>query len=369
MVLAFLLIAAQVAAATAPSSAMAPAVSSPTGNSFVVLVRLAFGLGCGFVITIMLRRRFREWYANVPFFQHAAFIADKLLVLTVGILTGVFELWKRPSFETEDRFLLTIYLLVGLLSALGIGIPWLVTISKDDDKMRIKDLMAQASQAIQQRDASVEAVAAIGAVVDSKKKRLAEVVAAKGNIPIAALPDALGPKVQVFMLMKSLHQHFARHVPAPGRLRVGIYMRSPENAQTLAPLYSWDGSHENCFSNSHPGYMSLDAPGGAQSLVVQCFRSESPLLLVADCVRAAEQNKFIFFSPAQRDKIKSMVAYRYNLHHSPKPDALILTMDTDHAGFFSANREFECQLLLQETGSRLELELIALELIKKLPSA
>lgn len=342
-------------------------VPSATGSVVIVLVRFAAGIFVGLAICWAVRNRFSGWHAKYGLIRVGAFIGEKFCVLAIGILTGVFELWKKTSFQTDDRFLLTVYVVVGFLSAYAIGQSWLVSNAKDNDKVTIQSLKTEAEQAIAQRDASLEAVGAIGAVIEVKKQRLAKIMVGEGDITFGALPDALGPKVQVFTLIKSLHQQFARHIPAPSRLRVGIYMRSPENQQLLAPLYSWDGTKDNCFSNSHPGYMRLDSPGGAQSLVVQCFRSESALHMVADCSAAEKQSKFVFFSPAQRENLKSMVAYRYNLHHSDKPDALILTMDTDYPGFFAATCEFQCQLLLQETGRRLELELIALDLIKRLP--
>ena len=281
-------------------------------------------------------------------------------------MTGVFELWKKASFTTADQFLITIYGVVGCLVALGFGTSWLIGIAKDDDGARIKRLEAETAQAVRQRDVSLQSIAGISAVITAKKNRLAEMLkkTAAGNL--AALPEALGPKVQVFTLIKSLHQHFSRYLIAPERLRIGIYMRSPEDLQKLAPLYSWNGNAENCISNNHVGYMAIDGPGGARSLVVECYRSSTPMLMIEDCAKAAKEDRFVFFDPDQQSKLRSMVAYRYNLQLNDKPDALILTMDTDKAGFFSADREFECRLLLEETGNRLGLELTALELIKKL---
>ena len=144
-------------------------------------------------------------------------------------------------------------------------------------------------------------------------------------------------------------------------------MRSPENPQRLAALYSWDGTMEQCFSNRHPENMDLDAPGGARSLIVQCFRSEKPLHMVTDCAEDSRtEGGFVYFSSSPREKIKSMVAYRYLLRNSERADAMILTMDTDSPGFFSPSREFECRLVLEEIGNRIELEVIALNVIQKL---
>lgn len=349
-----------------PVSPTAVSTQPPQGSYFVVIAVLALGFFIGLLLTKALRNRFRLFYEKHPSFRHVSHYVDKLIPFAIGAITGVFELWRRSSFSTSDPFLVTLYGVTGCLVALGFGTSWLIAISKDDDKTRLRRLETETAQAVRQRDVSLQAIAAISAVIKSKKKRLVETLKATPEVRLASLPEALGPKVQVFTLIQSLHKHFARYLVNQERLRIGIYMRSPEDPQTLAALYSWDGTRENCISNGHAGYMNLDGPGGARSLVVECYRSSTPLLMVANCEQAAAENKFVFFDPDQRMKLKSMVAYRYNLQLSEKPDALILTMDTDKAGFFSSDREFECQLLLEETGNRLDLELTALELINKL---
>lgn len=93
--------------------------------------------------------------------------------------------------------------------------------------------------------------------------------------------------------------------------------------------------------------------------------------MVRDCADASKKGEFNYFSNSQREKIKSMAAYRYLLKESAngeKVRALILTMDTSQPGFFSSAREFECELLMDAIGNRLELELTSVALFKRLSS-
>jgi hypothetical protein len=166
--------------------------------------------------------------------------------------------------------------------------------------------------------------------------------------------------------MRALYQHFQKSVLSPSVLRVGMYARSDEDPQVLIAVAAWDGEHNDCFSNRHQKYMRLDNPGGAQSLVVECYRSPKALLRIEDCIAASVENppRFTFFSTEQREKIKSMVAYRYNLEHTKLPSAIVLTLDTSQPKFFSDALEFECEILLKEIGQRIELELTSLEVLK-----
>lgn len=310
-------------------------------NAFIAMVIGALGFGVAACFVYPIRNKFKTWYADKRWFDVGATVLERGLAFAVGAVVGVFELFKITTLKNGDAFTWTIYGVAGALLAWAILIAYLISSAKGKEKEQITALTGQLAVTSDQRDRVLEAIASWGEAIGAKAERFR--IAVNGAPPDHThLIEALNPTVQIQLLIKSLHEHFARHLSKPETLRVGIYMRNPEDAETLVAIYSWDGKNTNCFSNKHKDIMNLNAAGGARSLLVQCFRSDNPLHLVADCDESSRQkeNPFIYFSATQRNRIKSMLAYRFMLSENGKKDAMILTMDTTKNGFFVLPRKW-----------------------------
>jgi hypothetical protein len=242
-------------------------VPSNVANAVVAISVLAGGGVLGVSSVFVIKAKFRQWYPIHKWFSDFAAWTEKALPLGLGLFAGIFDLWKLSTLRgASDQLTLTLYGIAGFAAAWLVGLPWLITTSKEQEKAQIQTLQDQIRLTTAQRDGILGFLAALRGALEAKRARLLS-SKNEGGFKVARLTDALSPKVQIHNFVKAAHQHFARHLEAGNQLRVGIYMRSPEDPNTLVALYSWDGTRENCFSNKHPEMMGLDAAGGAQSLV------------------------------------------------------------------------------------------------------
>lgn len=343
-------------------------------NMLPIIASLVIGLLSGALIVYLPRHRFIAAYAERLWLQRLSVVLDWMPAVLLAIVGTMFDLWKPATWTAEaDTTLLSGFFFAAGCLGFSAAFKWFLTAAKDRQAAEIKELKGalalvneQSAQREAQRDFLLYVQGQTAAIVRAKLDRLAAArEAVRKNPELRQVAVALAPRDQLLLLMKMVHEHFRRDLDTGKRLRAGVYARSDRDDNILEAVAAWDGERDGCFSNHHQKYMRLTNPGGARSLVVECYFSQRALLRVEDCMAASQENppRFTFFSPEQRDTLKSMVAYRYTLRHAAEPSALVLTLDTDEAGFFSAVREFECQILFQETGQRIELELTSLELL------
>lgn len=335
-------------------------------NIFLAVFCCGVGLIIGWLLSIFVGSDFKKAYQEVPRFRHVAVWAEKLLLFLSGTITASLDLYKFATLVAPHSYAqLMGYGLAGTAATFAIGLSWLLTSAKDVEKETVGEVRKLLTTVDEQRDLALQVISIINAAITAKKNRLVA-LAQRPAVRTAQMTEAFGPRVQIIALIQILHGYFSRKRDVNKRMRVGIYMRNPEAPNYLTPLYSWDGEKEDCFSKRHPESMKVDAPGTARSLVVQCYRSEKPLLIIEDCAAAAKKGEFVFFSESQRGKIQSMAAYRYLIKKEENAEAIVLAIDTSHLGLFCPQREFECDLVMAEICNRIELELHSLNLLSKL---
>jgi hypothetical protein len=129
--------------------------------------------------------------------------------------------------------------------------------------------------------------------------------------------------------------------------------------------YSWDGEKDRCV-HAHPERMQLASADGVGSLIVEAYHrpGDQHVSVVPDCLA---DRKFRFFTLAQETYLRSMIAFKYQANLDGTKTALILSLDTDEADYFSDERTSEISAFLVEMMKRFEYEVLSLELSRKIP--
>jgi len=358
-------------AQVAPATNLAP----PSWHNIVVnLLALVAGVAAGGIFAYAGRRILAKkgWEA----YPHLLAVLDAAIVVLAGILTSSMDLWKRSAWLSLDPYTLAAYGTAGGLLAGSLGMKWIITVTKESTKTtvdalkakikdvelssdaRIKVIQTESSETIRalekERDRVLRIEAVVGEVMQAKLSRLvAELQKENGT-----LATALAPELQIHRLIQVLHGHVAKQLPTGSRLRVGIYLLGDDKI-TLEPAFAWDGEKSNVFSGKYAEYMKITSHGRARSAVVQAWGPDGPFIFIADGEEAERQGRFCYFNPAQRQKLRSMVAYCHYMKGPSPDDAFVITLDSDQAAFFSGDLEVECRLLVPAFSRRIELELLA----------
>jgi hypothetical protein len=324
----------------------------PWGNFAVNSGLLVAGILAGVCLVFLGRKLILR--INWQGYPHLLVAIDAALVIIGTIITSSLELWRKPVWTGLDVYSACGYVLIGVVISAGVGSKWLLSVAKEISSARVSELMAIIQGANKERDIALTAEALIREVMRAKLLRLAQ----RKRTGLGTLEDALAPRKQIHVLIQVLHGHFAKRVQPGKRLRIGVYMLA-EDGKTLEAVFSWDGNKTECFSNQHRDFMKITNPGGARSVVVECWLAADPFQFVADGEEAQRRGTFRYFYAGQEKDLRSMVAYRHNLSELSAEDAFVITLDSDQPSLFSTDMETECRLLLPAFSRRIELELFA----------
>lgn len=234
---------------------------------------------------------------------------------------------------------------------------WLAAASRDDQSASFAATKHRAETAERHFEAAVRTLTLTETVIREKMRRISS---ANPERPVACV-KALDHETQLNVLVQTLHEDVARRL-SPGRhMRLGVYLRD-EDADFLKPILSWDGTKSRVFSDASRNHMRLSSPGGkqARTMVVQCWFSEEPLLIVPDGMKAGIDGASWYFYSGQEKHLRSMVAYRHVFENDPEAQALILTLDTDEPDFFTEMLRPDLETTLRAFAVRLEFELVSL---------
>jgi len=245
-------------------------------NVLPLTAALGGGLLAGASLVYLPRNRFIAAYPNHAWVQRMSLILEWLPAILLAIGGSIFDLWKRDTLQHADATTYAAYFFAAGFISFTATFKWFLSTAKDQQTESIRTIKSELAasketcrQKERQRDFLLQVQAQTAEIVKAKLARIAAARdAAATSRNLKELVTALAPRDQLNLLMQALHQHFQKSIDASCKLRAGMYVRSDEDSQVLITVAAWDGRHADCFSNRHTGYMRLDNPGGAQSLVV-----------------------------------------------------------------------------------------------------
>jgi|GEM_PF-4018779 len=339
---------------------------------------IPLSLGVAFGVSVIfwaLRWRLVAWRQDKLFFRVSAGVAEIALPIAMAIIAGLFELWKVESWTKANTSIgigLPLFALV-VFTFFGLRIVGTVSENKNrEDLDGLKSVLAaeQAKSAHleSQRDMWVRVSTHVKNIIANKEERFAK-LASDGSPPgLRELREALGPEIQLNLILCSVHQFFLVRMSPSEQLRLGLYIRDPEDSSRLFLVRSWDGRKENCFSTLSQNFMRLDDPQGPPSAIVRCYHSPNDLLLFPSCHEEEKKANFHFFRPKQREYLKSMVVYKQTFGDAEPRNVIILTLDSSQEGLFGFTYpDEEIRQFLREMALRLIYELHVLAVCDKLP--
>ena len=330
------------------------------GNLSINLLLCLLGAALALGAVFLGRRAIKRWkWIGYP---HALVCVDGAAVAIASCVVGGLDLLKSATFYSIQAYSLAGYAVFGFITTTAIGTKWLMSQAKEISATRYQEVVEAGLKAAKDRDRALSAEALVCEVMKQKLNRL---VAWRRGGSVGGLIDALDPGRQIHVLIQVLHDYLARDRAVGKRLRIAIYMPS-EDELFLDPAYSWDGAKVNCFTHQKENrdYMKISNPGGARSVVVDCWLApaDQPFKFICDTEIELPKKRFRYFRNEQEKTLRSMVAFRHVMELSPS-DAFVVTLDSDQPGFFSADIEAECRLLLPAFSRRIELELLALPIV------
>lgn len=272
-------------------------------------------------------------------------------------------------------------MLLSLGALLGVAYLWGQTIlwshaDKWDERLiqnaeEIKKLRSLKSEIESQRDYVLSLTERILAVVRLKWKAIRGVVAsvtAPGGVSSQMVRDAVDPDRQMTALVRAMHDIYRERLNAIGnrsaKLRIA-HFRLEDGY--LKPIETWDGQSDDCITrpaNEHRGKFKIDGCASECLAVRAAHTGRVEFAEDAEECNQNSQHSFKYFSGAQRDRIRSMVAMALRADDGGSaPFEHVIAIDTDQVGFFNeAKHEQEFELARRHLAHRLLFE----EDVKKL---
>lgn len=341
-----------------------------TNVSLYNVVIVACVSGIVFLTIVLIGSRFQgfayKFLTRNPIGQGTAVIIDAILALFVGIVAYVFRLWDISSYSyCAPPFALHVGAGIwSLLFSCYLALRYFQAMTKQRERecmvkmeIQVKDLAEEKRVALKQRDEQNQLRTCIGSIVEAKMDRLKQTLEKKSSVTAEEFLNALDPVTQAWTIVTIIHRDWARRLTdTSASLRLGIYIRDPDNPRQLRRLFGWDGTRKDCFSETVQKYLATDDPTGVKSAICRCLHSETGILIFPSCEEEAKAGRFQFFYPDQGQHLKSMVVYRRPMKGPNISDVMILTLDTSIDRFFSQEQEQYLRDYLGEMTRRLEFE-------------
>jgi len=199
--------------------------------------------------------------------------------------------------------------------------------------------------------------------VDDKTKRIQKQAnAAKQQVRVEHIRNALAPNPYIEELLNGLAVFFREQHSAPGgqtrNIRVGVYVNQDGVMKPIQSLSLNDSCSEPFSSyNTHQPAFQVNASGN-RALIVSCIL-EKRMLIVDDCVESAKAGAFFFFREEQKGYLRSMATYFLGkvAQENGKMVEGVLAVDTDAPGFFKEADRDSLEFSFREFAARLKLEL------------
>lgn len=233
------------------------------------------------------------------------------------------------------------------------------------------DLAAELDRAEREGRAQTRLITALSKCVAAKIGRVRAELAKLGNTQrtINHARDALTSRPPLEALLTSLLALLLEQASAQGlanpSFRLGVYMN---DGGVMRPLHRASAGKPGDFSftshDTHQPYFQLRGEG-PRSCVVESVRQQT-MLIVEDCLEAADSASFVFFKEAQRSYLGSLLVYYLGQVHvgDGRIEEAAISIDTSQAGFFKESDRDALEFSLREFGIRVCLEMSLVDLLR-----
>lgn len=368
----------------ATTTAATPSSAQPSTPPPVQTITVGIGpatLLLSLIVIIIVTTTVYRWRLRIvgllrgnDAFKVAFYTADTVLLVILGWLVAAADLTKGATWVAPPpQFVVIVPFGIAVFLA-ATSVKVLLAWSKDREKTEIRQLnetldlkAAEIQEMRMERNRSIRFATQVRKLIDRKLDGIRALVK-EDTISLDQYLNAWDRDLQVHTILKSIHEFFHNELTVrrpDGVLRLALYIPNKEMTQ-LELLKSWDGEHENCVSQ-HPERMKLVSGGGLKSIVAETFHlaGDHQLTVVSDC---AGDSTFAFFTDEQKNKLRSLIAFKYQLPLYGTESALVLSLDSDEPNFFQTTKAAEITDFLVEMMRRFEYELLNLELTNKLQS-
>lgn len=209
-------------------------------------------------------------------------------------------------------------------------------------------------------------------MVQVKKKRIEDELSIPDprSQPILRARRSLDPKAQIYLaleqmalFLRTLHRDPDSEEALHQNFRIGLYVALNDRMQPLE-AFDFNNPSSQPFTSyreteQHFRLDNNDRPAHA----VRCVR-EGRLIIVPDCA-AAKPEEFTYFRDAQRNYLRSMIAYPilpFRAADGTMTSAAVV-IDTDVAGHFKEEDRRLIQFFMDQFAARLTLETLLVALM------
>lgn len=300
---------------------------------------------------------FRSWYENI----------DTLAAIVSSIIATSWRVYDLAEWsKAGDGFIMALAISFGLFSTVFYSKLLKIRVASAEKKSVVK-LEGDIATIEASRNWLVATSQLIDVLVSEKYKRFCALLEKK-DLQAADLISAACSNKQILLVVQSIHEFFAEELDYNASLRLGVYFRSDTEKDSLELGYSWDGEKENCFSTKSTEYLKIVRTRNVWSELAKCYNSDEGIIINSDCLASAARGDFQYLYPEQKEKIRSLVVYRFNVADGNVDQPWIIYLDTNQPGFFDVGKKADYKLFFERVAKRLSFELVTMELAAKLPA-
>ncbi len=331
-------------------------VTLPSVFLVVYIFLTIFGVGC--LIWI-----WSAWKTSVWNFGD---LWPKIITKTIQLISGFGSLFATYSFGARKEE----WLSAVIWGVICIAV-WEIVGQLIDHRVKARDKVDRKAleRAEFQSNLRTMLLTVFRFAVDGKASRIRRhLELSRRKLGISQVRNALTPQRHLGELLQNLAVFFQKQLAdrtgANRNFRVGVYLEV-EGAMTPVQALSLNDSSYTPFRShqNHRSAFQLSSDTNPSHIVI-CVRRRQTIV-VEDCVKAADQGDFFFFTEDQRSYLRSMVVFY--LGEVGREDGTmvhgVLAVDTEAAGFFRESDRDSIEFCLREFAGRLRLEMLLIALL------
>lgn len=309
-----------------------------------------------------------------PSVRISVYFTSVLAAALAAFIASYFDVFKKPTYIPTPQYRPDWHVLFwgatwAAVTAYYFASSFCAIATKESEEFKSKQLAVEIASIKGQRDVLAKITSFANQMVTQKIDRFSALIEQR-PITTEKFLARVEPLFQVQFIVKLIHEFYKPEQAAKTVLRLALWNRAPAAdglPERLVPFFTWDGEKENCFRNSYADRMTLVNPRGAISEIVKCYHSNDKIKIIPDCVEAERRGEFSFFTPEQKDRVKSMVLYKHIFMRQAQPQAIVLLLVSGVQGHFRQDDANLMSQFFEEMFTRIEMEWILLQIISELP--
>jgi hypothetical protein len=360
---------------TTPAPSPIPTAPPPQIVLSYVTVAVLLCVGVGILVfSVAFHFRYRAIGAirENASFRSLSFLLEPVIAVALSLIAGFSDMLKPEKWGTPTALMVIAAPLWTGLTVAYVALKYFASVAKDKDAEEIKKLkeevgtaQTRAAKIEEQRNFITRMTQYVREPVQAKLERLLEAFR-KQPFTEKEYLAALSPHTQVQLILNTIYEFFRSDLPMGEKMRLGLFMRQPDNPKMLFPAYSYNGQRDDGVFSAIAHGLRIDDPNGTKSMLAQTYLSDRKLHIVPSCREAAKREEFHYLHVAQNDYLRSMLAYKHVWLRDGEPDAFVLTLDTTCDGFFGRYSAESIEPFLIEMMKRVEYEVLSLQMQKAL---